>query len=420
MKKLPASSVYLITQGSFAVFFSMMAMISAIYRVQSAGLNPLQLVLVGTVLEVSVFLFEVPTGIVADLVSRRLSVIVGYLLIGLGFMIEGSFPTFGAILLAQLTWGIGATFTSGAEDAWLADEVGEERLRHYYLRGSQVGQLGGLVGILISVGLGSIALGLPIFIGGLCIVGLALFLMLSMPETGFQPTPMPERTTWQKMGVTFRQGLGAVRGRPMLMLMLAIAAIYGLSSEGLDRLWEAHFLANFTFPTLGRLSPVAWFGLMNVAEMVLAIVATEYVRRRLRAGDDTKAVRALLWINTFMVLSVVAFGLARQFALAVAAMLTVFVLQRTNEPLYSAWLNKGLQPEIRATILSMRGQVDAIGQLVGGPIIGAVAVGLGLREAMVGVGLMLAPAVWLYSRALKMMERVGPVAVDRPMEAVDE
>jgi DHA3 family tetracycline resistance protein-like MFS transporter len=52
------------------------------------------LVLVGTVLEPSVFIFEIPTGIVADVYSRRLSIIIGQVLIGLGFMVEGLFPVF--------------------------------------------------------------------------------------------------------------------------------------------------------------------------------------------------------------------------------------------------------------------------------------------------------------------------------------
>ncbi|MFZ0549159.1 MAG: tetracycline efflux MFS transporter Tet(40), partial [Candidatus Promineifilaceae bacterium] len=74
-RKLNAYTVYLTLQGSFSVFFTMIAMISAIYRVETAGLNPLQLVLVGTVLELSVFICEIPTGIVADMYSRRLSVV---------------------------------------------------------------------------------------------------------------------------------------------------------------------------------------------------------------------------------------------------------------------------------------------------------------------------------------------------------
>ena len=44
---------------------------------QVANYNaPTQLVLVGTVMEAAVFLFQVPTGIVADLYGRKLSVVI--------------------------------------------------------------------------------------------------------------------------------------------------------------------------------------------------------------------------------------------------------------------------------------------------------------------------------------------------------
>jgi DHA3 family tetracycline resistance protein-like MFS transporter len=402
-RKLPAFSVYLIIQGSFWLFFTMMATVSAIYRVQSAGLNPLQLVLVGTVLEATVFLFEIPTGIVADIYSRRWSVIIGYILIGLGFILEGAIPLFGTILMAQVIWGIGATFTSGAEEAWLADELGEERLTQTYLRGSQIAQLGAFVGIIVSVSMGTIALNLPILIGGLLIVALAIFLTIFMPETGFKPTPSDERGSWQKAAGTFQSGIRTVRGRPVLGLMLAIAAIYGLSSEGLDRLWEAHFLANFTFPTIGGLQPIVWFGIISLGQMLMVIGATELVRRKIQVDDQKTALRTLQITSLLTVISLIIFGIAGGFAVAVAAVWSAFVFRRTSEPLYAAWLNKGLRPDVRATVLSMRGQVDAIGQFIGGPIIGVIATTFSLRVAMVAVGLMLAPTVWLYSRALRLV-----------------
>ena len=78
-----------------------------VYYVKDVGLSPLQMVLVGTTLEVACFLFEVPTGIVADLYSRRLSIIIGFTLIGAGFLLQGLVPAFIAILAAQVLWGIG-------------------------------------------------------------------------------------------------------------------------------------------------------------------------------------------------------------------------------------------------------------------------------------------------------------------------
>ena len=61
-RRVPAYTIYLIIQGSFGLFFTMMSLVSAIYRLQNAGLDPLQLVLVGTVLETTVFIFEIPTA----------------------------------------------------------------------------------------------------------------------------------------------------------------------------------------------------------------------------------------------------------------------------------------------------------------------------------------------------------------------
>jgi DHA3 family tetracycline resistance protein-like MFS transporter len=386
----------------------MMAMISAIYRVETAGLNPLQLVLVGTVLELSVFIFEIPTGIVADMRSRRLSVIIGYFLIGLGLMVEGAFPLFGTILLAQVIWGIGATFTSGAEEAWLADELGEEGLSQVYLRGSQLAQIGTLIGIGASVALGQIALALPIFAGGFLIVLLAVFLWLFMPETNFTPAEKSERSNWQNMGATFKNGMTVVRGQRILVLILAMTFFFGLSSEGLDRLWEAHFLANITFPSLANLSVVTWFGLINVVGLLLNLGLTEVVRRRIDTDNNSTAVLYLLLMNVGYILSLVVFALAVSFPVGLISIWSLGVFRRIGGPVFAAWTNKKLKPGSRATVLSMRGQLDAIGQFIGGPIVGALGTIFSLRVSLLGVALFVSPVLWLYRRALK-LERESEV-----------
>jgi MFS transporter, DHA3 family, tetracycline resistance protein len=397
--KARAYPLYLLLSFGTALFFTMWSMVTAIYRVENAGLNPLQLVLVGTVLEASVFLFEVPTGIVADLRSRRLSIVIGYALIGLGFVVEALWPLFGTILLAQVIWGVGYTFTSGAQEAWLADELGEEGLTHVYLRGSQAGMAGTLLGLLFSTLLGSIAVTLPMLVGGALTVVLALLLALFMPETGFKPTPAAERDNWQKMIDTFRQGLQVVSGRQLLILIMAIAVVTGFFSEGLDRLWAAHLLENFTFPTFDGLGTVAWFGLINVVEIVLVMGATELIRRRGRTEDRQALIRLLFLANLGMIISLVFFGLAGSFGLALTSIWSVMVFRRSAGPLYAAWLNEELPGEVRATVLSMRGQLDAIGQVVGGPLVGALATATSLRVAMVVVAAMLTPILWLYRRA---------------------
>src|SRR4051794_2888453 len=138
----------------------------AVYYVTTVGLDPLQLVLVGTAVEGTIILFEIPTGIVADVYSRRLSIILGQVLFGTAYILEGSVPLFGAIVLAEVIRGIGETFLSGASQAWVTDEVGEERVGALFLRGAQVIRVAKLAGLGVGIGLATIQLSLPIVLGG--------------------------------------------------------------------------------------------------------------------------------------------------------------------------------------------------------------------------------------------------------------
>ncbi|HEU5226599.1 MAG TPA: MFS transporter, partial [Ktedonobacteraceae bacterium] len=209
--RFSANAIYLIFSGSSSLFFALIVTVNLVYQVEVAKLNPLQLVLVGTALETVSFIFQVPTGILADLYGRRLAVIIGTLVIGVGFILEGSIPRFETIVLAQGLFGIGATFTDGAEQAWIAGEVGEDSVGGLFVRATQIGLLGSLLGALFSAILASVRLNLPIVIGGCLYVALALFLIFFMPERGFQRVPKQERPSWQHMTETFRAGIRLVR-----------------------------------------------------------------------------------------------------------------------------------------------------------------------------------------------------------------
>lgn len=393
--RLSAYAVYLVLSGAGAFFFTLFSFISALYRVQTAGFSPLELLLLGAALEGSVLLFEVPTGIVADVTSRRLSIIIGHAIIGCGFLLESAFAWFPTILIAQAVWGLGYTFTSGATDAWLADELGEENLAGVYLRGGQLGRVGDIAGILSGAAIGLVSFRLPIALGGAGMLLLALFLFLFMPETGFTPTPRPERNTYGKMADTFREGLQVVRGRRALWLIVGITAVYGLASEGMDRLEEAHFLRNFAFPTVVDWPPVIWFAILSLITGFLGLAVTEWMRRRATIEERPTLLRLMLFTNTLAVGNVLAFGLVTDIWVAFSAVMSYRLMRGAGGPLLSAWTNKEVGSRSRATVLSMMGQVDAVGQLVGGPLIGLVATATSLRGAIVGTGLLLTPVLVL-------------------------
>lgn len=392
---------YLLIQGTSALFFATISTMTGVYLVTVAHFSPFELVLVGTVLETTAFLTQLPTGIVADVYSRRLSVIVGTALIGVGFMLEGALPLLATILRAQVIWGIGITFVDGAQEAWVADEVGTTELGQVYLRGAQVGQLGALAGIVLSVALATVRVSLPIVVGGGLYVLLAGAMILAMPERNFHRADATAQSAFREVRARSGAGLSAVRGRPVLITILAIGAIYGAATEAPDRLWEAHFLINVGLPHLDGISTVAWFGIITAVATLLSIGATEVARRRVNADSHGGAAQALLWIDGLLAAAIVAFGLAGGFVTAVTAYWSIRLLRRTHEPIFIAWVNQDLEPRVRATVLSLAGQADALGQIAGGPLLGLIGSLVSIPAALVTAGLTLTPAAALYARTLR-------------------
>ena len=394
--------VWLLWSGGQALLSSLAFTAIMIYRITEVGLSPLELVLVGTVMEIVVFLFEIPTGVVADLRSRRLSMLIGAVLIGLAFILEGLVPAFGALLLAQAIWGLGYTFTSGASEAWISDEIGEEAAARAFLRGAQAGTVAGLLGIIGSILLASIQINLPIVLAGILMLALAGLLALVMPERNFSPRARGERDNWRAMRATLRAGADLLRRRPALRLVLLVELIAGLYSEGYERLWQKQILDSFTLPTVGglQLQPVAWFGLYQLVASVGVIGLTELLGRRVRLTRQAPVMRALLLLNLAIVAGIAVFSLTDSLALAALALLIITATRAAVIPVSNAWLNQSAEPAIRATLFSLHGQVNSIGQVVGGPPAGLIGQ-RSLRAALLAGAVVQASSLPLLGLALR-------------------
>lgn len=403
MRRLPAVPVYLALELVGSLAFMLTFTVASIYYVTEVGMSPLQLVLCGTAMELAIFLFEVPTGVVADTVGRRLSVIVSYTILGVATVLFGVFASAPLIIAAYALWGIGYTFQSGAYEAWLADEVGPERLTRLLLRGSQVGWAGALIGVAISTVVAAVDLRAAIVAGGLMLLVIAAVLAVVMPETGFRPVRAEGGETGPRAFLdTARRGGRLVRGHHLLLGMLAIAFFYGMWTESIDRLWQAQFLTEVGLPAVDGISDIVWIGLITAATMVIGIVIDQLAVTRLSDASGARLARVLLVFNALLVPAALVFALAASPALAIAAYLAVSACRGLINPLQSAWVNRTIEDSsVRATVLSIVNQSDAVGQVAGGPAIGAVGSSVGLRPALALGAAALAPAIALYGRAVR-------------------
>lgn len=407
VNKLSAYKTYLLFSAITAMCFSLVTTVMIVYHIEIVHLNPLQLILVGTTLELACFIFEIPTGIVADVYSRKLSIVIGGVLTGVGFILEGSISSFIFVLVAQIVWGLGSTFISGSLEAWIAEEEKNKDLDEIYIKGAQAGQIGAFIGIVLSTVIANFSVRLPIIVSGVLFIILALFLWLYMPENNFKPSVPGDLNTFKKMVYTFKSGLKFVKSKSIIMILLAVTLFYGLSSEGYDRLSDAHFLQDTTLPKLGNLSSVTWFGIFGILGMILSFIVMHFMAKNLKNEDNRKNGKLLLCINILYISSMLIFALTRNFSLMLIAYLATNTFRIINKPIFSAWLNGHIDDNSRATVLSINGQMNSLGQILGGPIIGIIATNISVSIGIVCTSLLVAPVLVLYIISMIMDKKIS-------------
>jgi DHA3 family tetracycline resistance protein-like MFS transporter len=228
---------------------------------------------------------------------------------------------------------------------------------------------------------------------------IGITLAMIMPETGFHPTPRQDRNTWQHMWHTFKQGLDAVRAKPRLVNIIFIGLFYGIYSEGFDRLWVKHLLDTFELPVIFGNNQVAFFAALRVAGALLTILAVSFVEKRVDSTSPLAIGRAVLIVTATISLALMGFALLPVFGLSLGLYLVVSVLRNVHIPLQTAWVNQKLDSRVRATVHSMFGQVDAIGQVMGGPLVAVIAAVGSTVASLVTSGLLLTPALFFIARA---------------------
>jgi MFS transporter, DHA3 family, tetracycline resistance protein len=417
-QRLSPYRLYLVLESGMSFLLGITYATITVYWVTSGRLNPLQLLLLGTALEASYFLLQLPTGVLADMVSRRLCVLAGLFIVGLALVMEGLSPSFANLVGAQVVLGLGAALSDGAQQAWIADELGESQMTGVYLRATQFGLVATIAGSLLSGVIALAGLNAPLLTGGSMICLLAIAAAFVMPERNFRP-PRSER---RGIGSVARQASGMLAGQtrsarqaivavPGLVLLFGMTLFVGLWSESFDRLWGAFLLRDIRFPQLAGLRPAMWFSFFACAAAALALASTEVAKRRTeRLGPDS-VVGAMPAITLLIGAAVVLMATARGFAIVVVAYLTIAVLRPVLGPLTSGWLVGRIEPSVRATALSAQAMFDSAGQIIGGPVIGAIGTFASIRVALLAGAAALVPAAGCIEAASR---RIRPRAA-RPI-----
>ena len=390
-------NIYYLFTSSRAFCIQIVFTLSAIYYVSQAGLNPLQLVLLGTIMELAILFFEIPTGLVADFFGRKKSLVIGTFMIGSAHLLEGSIPSFWAIAVGAALWGIGWTFISGAETAWIADELENKQLDEVFLKGARYSSLGSFIGIIMSVILAILfTVQIAILIAGGLLILLAISSVKMIPETKFTSIAREDTSSMQQMKKALTDGLSQIKGNTILFGLAAITLFVGLASEGFDRLWGAHFIEGFQ---MKEEETVYWFGAFYAISFLLNIgllkIIETYVKDRLAM--------VLVFLNGLLVVAMLYFAITDAFLIAAILYWGIASLRAVNYPLMNVMTNQQLDSEGRATTLSMYGQLDAFGQVAGGPLVGMIALYTSVQGGIITSALLIIPTLYFLWKLRKIV-----------------
>lgn len=345
-------------------------------------LSAIQLILMGSVFTATVLVSETPTGVVADLYSRRLSLIISHTGMGVALIWAVASLNFWVILPAQALAGVAYTFESGADVAWLTDElkpmgVDDDEIERLLLRKHRFSIVVGIVTVGLSMVIGTVtSVRWGILLIGLCELGVAVLFALRMSEDHFEPG----RTSHRGFFETLLQGLSVISGKPRLRVLIFVVLLVSLGADGFDRLGYKHFLDTLDVKDDSILVLGALFIVMAFGGLAVNHLAT----RRLAHGAGVARLAVLLLAIAVLGAVIAAFGGAP------AVIAVGFTLQDSVReslyPVFTGWANRDAPSEVRATVHSMVGQTIAVGELVGGLVVGVIAEATSIPNALAVVG----------------------------------
>ena len=184
------------------------------------------------------------------------------------------------------------------------------------------------------------------------------------------------------------------------MTLVLVSLFVGLSSEAFDRLWTDRILTDLDLPgALGLDADVLWFaGIALVGTLISLAVSLTVNRVSKRAVNSEHPNRLLGGLVGAQVFGIALMGISPWLGPALGGLWIREAARDLAYPIQTAWMNRHLEMNSRATVMSLSSQVDAFGQVAGGPGLGAVGSRWGVSAAIVGSAIVLAPAALLFLR----------------------
>jgi MFS family permease len=315
--------------------------ILVLYLSNVKGLSFTEIMLLQSISAVSVVLFEVPTGAIADLLGRKISLVIYGILVGISLVVYMLGESFLVFMLAEIIFSLGASLRSGADSAIIYDSLKLNGREGEYQRiegkARSLSLYAQAVGSIIAGFVYEISPYLPFIISVVFMIFTAIICM-GFLEPPFKPSEKEEQKGY--LSQIIESGKFIARHeklKAVVFFCMIFFLFYRAGSWYFQPYMEAVNI------------PVKYFG---VIFFLFNITAAFISKRSYYIMDRTKpktlTFMAALMVISFLLLSVI------KIPLGVLAILLQQAARGLYRPVTTKYLNKHIPSDMRATVLSFQ------------------------------------------------------------------
>jgi MFS family permease len=357
-----------------AMFHKGYVLVSGLYFVINARLSAFQLIVVGTVLSATLLASDIPTGVWSDAVSRKWPLVIGHGFLAAGMVMTGLVTAFPLLLVTQVLWGLGWGFSSGADVAWITDELGlPDRIARVLTARARWDAMGGAAG-MVALGVLGWAAGLAtaIVTSGAATALLGLFVAARFTEDNF--TPVHEQR-WRASLLIFRRGVALACHDHEILLVLAATTLINAASM-VTWLFPRQ-LIDRGFPN----DPALWDAALGVVSLAVGAGALRIVEAHIERASVARrayALACLVGVGGLIVLATAPDALIGSIGVLLVSGISLTVTRAVSV----IWVNRRTTSEVRATVHSFLSQAECAGEIASGFPLAVVAQAAGIPAAL--------------------------------------
>ena len=342
------------------VLWFMVSMPIIVLFFQSHGLSLTEIMLLQSAYSLSLALFEIPSGYIADSFGRKNSIVIGTILTFIGYLIFSFYYGFYTFIIAEILLGIGGSLISGADSALIYDTLLETREKNSYTKiegkNYAIGNFSEAIAGILCGFLVVSSIYLPIYIQT-GIIFLSIPIGITLVEPRIYTKYKLEKSYKSMIKITYYSFIKNKRLRWLI--------IYS-SAMGVATLTMAWFSQPF-FKEVNL--PLKYFGLIWAGLNIVTGIASIRAHKFYEKYPTNKSL-----INISIVMSILFISLGLNINIyGFFFIILIYILRGIITPILRNLINLNTNSEKRATVLSIRSFTIRVSFAVFAPILGSLA-----------------------------------------------